>query len=69
MSQNPFHSQDSLFRFDASGNLVVNFNELNSQRQPIQDDPSPYLHASRPINLNTATENKATREILVVYLI
>ena len=38
MSQNPFHSQDSLFRFDASGNLVVNFNELNSQRQQIQAD-------------------------------
>ena len=31
-----FHSQDSLFRFDASGNLVVSFNELNSQRQNVQ---------------------------------
>ena len=39
MSQNPFHLQDSLFRFDTSGNLVVDFNEINSQRQQIQDDP------------------------------
>ena len=31
-----FHSQDSLFRFDASGNLVVSFNELNSQHQNVQ---------------------------------
>jgi hypothetical protein len=38
MSQNPFHSQDSLFRFDASGNLVVNFNEGETVQSQVQDD-------------------------------
>eukprot|EP00835_Amoeboradix_gromovi_P006441 NODE_757_length_4524_cov_0.312768.p2 type:complete len:290 gc:universal NODE_757_length_4524_cov_0.312768:3217-4086(+) len=38
MSQNPFHSQDSLFRFDVSGNLVVNFKELNSNQSNEHDD-------------------------------
>eukprot|EP00835_Amoeboradix_gromovi_P002026 NODE_105_length_19900_cov_0.306550.p11 type:complete len:100 gc:universal NODE_105_length_19900_cov_0.306550:3013-3312(+) len=38
-SQNPIHSQDLLLRVDASGNLVVNFNELNSLQQ-MQDDPT-----------------------------
>eukprot|EP00834_Sanchytrium_tribonematis_P005731 NODE_367_length_8687_cov_0.577084.p2 type:complete len:288 gc:universal NODE_367_length_8687_cov_0.577084:3114-2251(-) len=33
MSQNPFHSQDSLFRFDLNGDLVVNYSQETESRQ------------------------------------
>jgi hypothetical protein len=44
MSQNPFHSQDSLFRFDASGNLVVNFNELNNVNSNVKSRSSCFIN-------------------------